>query len=255
MSVNNRTGGKIEAAKFETETKIENNICEIKSYRLVKNTTTHPSTAPTSSVKLKLIFKDRIYSPPVSNHQQTLLAVQSAPASVIHWDTTVTNFFTLIISMVPLPPERIRAKIVPVQNENISYDLQRPSGGKYITFARLCLIGSMRNACVLLDYVHMTKYNRIDEKCSDIPIVHFYILVLFKIRRHFCASPSVRVSDSGQTVNCDRNFCTTRTCRHLHNYTPAHFTCHHAFLNTLRIQHTKTFSLQPITCSRKYCMR
>ena len=46
MSVNNIIGSKIESAKFETETKIEKNIDDIKSVHIVKNTLINPSTAP-----------------------------------------------------------------------------------------------------------------------------------------------------------------------------------------------------------------
>ena len=57
MIVNNRMSIKMEAEKIETETKIEQNIYDIKYSHYFKNTKICTSTAPTPNVKLKLIFE------------------------------------------------------------------------------------------------------------------------------------------------------------------------------------------------------
>ena len=46
-------------------------------------------------------------------------------------------------------------------------------GGKDVTFARLRLIESMRNARTLLDYANMTIYDQFNEKCPRVPLYTF----------------------------------------------------------------------------------
>ena len=57
----------------------------------------------------------------------------------------------------------------------------------------------------------------------------------------FCASLSVRVSDSRQPVNWARKYCKNSLCHNLHNYIPTWSTRHHTLLHTNMIQDKKTF--------------
>ena len=113
----------------------------------------------------------------------------------------------------------------------------------------------MRNVRAFQDYIHMTTYNRISEKRPCVPIRKFYILIWFYIQRYFCTSLFVRVSDSGQPVNCTRKYFTKITCHNLHNYTLECFIGHNTFIPTHMIQHTNTCLCHPINCIRKYCNR
>ena len=108
---------------------------------------------------------------------------------------------------------------------------------KDITFTILCLIKSKRKVRVLLYYVHMSMYNWINEKLPCVTIIHFYILVQFNIRRHFCASLSVRVSNSVQLVKFSIKYFKNNLFDNLHNYIPSRFTLHHTLLHTHMIQH------------------
>ena len=119
--------------------------------------------------------------------------------------------------------------------------LCRNRAKKNTTFEILALIKSTINISALLYYVHMTTCNKSDEKCPRVTIIHFYILVWFNIRRHFCTTLYVRVSDSGQPVNCAIKYHTEITCHKLHTYTLARFTYHRTLLNNHMIQHTETF--------------
>ena len=57
-----------------------------------------------------------------------------------------------------------------------------------------------RKVCALLYYVHRARYNKTHFKRLHVLFLHFYIIVWFHIKRRFCTSLSVRVSDSGQPV-------------------------------------------------------
>ena len=59
--------------------------------------------------------------------------------------------------------------------------------------------------------------------------------------KKFCASLSVRVSDSRQPVKCVRKYCKNSLGHNLHSYTTACSTRHHTLLHTHMIQDTKTF--------------
>ena len=133
--------------------------------------------------------------------------------------------------MEPLTVERIFVKIHTVQNENASYALKQPRGEKEITTERLRLIEPMRNINVLPDYVHMTTYNQINEKIMCVPIIDFYILLQFNIRRHFIISLSVMVYDSCQTIKPTIKYCTKIIYQNLHNNTPECCARHHKILN------------------------
>ena len=76
--------------------------------------------------------------------------------------------------------------------------------------------------------------------------------VRFHIRRNFCASLSVRVSDSGQNIKCARKYFTNTPCCDLHHYVQARYTFHHILLHNHIIIHTKTFLHQPVSCAIKY---
>ena len=84
----------------------------------------------------------------------------------------------------------------------------------------------------------MAAYNWISQKRPFVHNIHFYILVKFNIPRNVCASLSVRVSSSGQRVNCTRIVFLKITCHNLHNYTPSCFTHHHTLIHTHMIQPT-----------------
>ena len=109
-----------------------------------------------------------------------------------------------------------------------------------------------------LYYVGMDTYNKTNEKSPRIPIINFYILIKFNIQGKFCASLSVRISDSGQPVNCARKYCTKRNCPNINTYKQAQFKnycTHHTLLHTHAIQHTKKILHQPIRCTRNYCTK
>ena len=111
----------------------------------------------------------------------------------------------------------------------------------------------MRNVCALLYYVHIFTKNRINGKLPCAPIIHFYIIVWFHIRRHFLAILSIRVSDSGYPVNCTRKHSTNNPCHKLHHFMPARSTRHYTLLHSPMILHMKTLFLRhPVTCTRKY---
>ena len=114
-------------------------------------------------------------------------------------------------------------------------------GWKYITFEKLCSIYSTWNFFLLLNYIHMTPYNLINEKHLRVPIIHFYIIVWFNIQIYFRARLSIKVSDSFQPIKCAIKYCNKITCHNLHNYTPERFICHHTILHTYTIQITKKF--------------
>ena len=111
--------------------------------------------------------------------------------------------------------------------KNTIYKLQHP---KYST----------RNARTLLYYVPITTYNIINWKRLCVPVIHFYKLLRFRIRRHFSASLPVRVFDSGQPVNCASKYHTKNICQKLHLCIPARPTRHYTLLDTPNILHTKT---------------
>ena len=108
----------------------------------------------------------------------------------------------------------------------------------------------------------MNKYIQINEKHLSVPLIFYicartyclkcrnwipirtyisHMLVRFNIRRYFSASLSVRVSDSGQTVNCYRNYCIKRNCHNIYNYTQSRFTFHHKLLYNHMVQDRKIF--------------
>ena len=112
----------------------------------------------------------------------------------------------------------------------------------------------MRNFRALLYYVHIHTYNWMNEKRPRIPIVNFYILLQFNVRRHFCAILSIRVSDSVQPVNCARKYRTKITYHNLHSYTPSCFTHNHTLLYIHTIQHTMTFFVQACHLHPQNCV-
>ena len=79
------------------------------------------------------------------------------------------------------------------------------------------------------------------EKRLRVPNIHFYILVKVNIWRNVCSSLSVRVSNSGQPVNCSRKCFTNKPCDNLHNCIPELSTLHHTILHTHTVKHTKLF--------------
>ena len=85
--------------------------------------------------------------------------------------------------------------------------------------------------CALLYSVHMTVYNQINRKCLRVPLIYFYILVIFQTRRHFRAKLSVRVSDSVQRVNCAREYRMNKLCSKLHRFIPSSITHHYTLLH------------------------
>ena len=129
------------------------------------------------------------------------------------------------------------------------YALQKPSRGKNITLARLCLIEYTRNVCAVLDYVHTTTYNWINESLPCVPIVQFYILIWFNIRRNFCTRMSIRLTYSVHPVNCAINSAwnkpvTTYTTKHQHaSHTIKHFSI------IIRFNIRRHFLWQHITCA------
>ena len=114
---------------------------------------------------------------------------------------------------------------------------------------------STRNFRTLLDYVHMITYNWNNWKRPSVHSIHLYILVKFYIEICFCASLSVRVSDSDNTVKCASKFCTKKPSHKLHHHIIELPTKLHTLLHTPTILHTNTFLIQTITCTRKYCTR
>ena len=114
---------------------------------------------------------------------------------------------------------------------------------------------SMRNIHVLLYYVNMTTYSPFNGKLPRVPIIHFYILIWFHIRRKICSGLSLRVFYPGHPVKCTRKYCTNKPFHTLHHYIPEHSTRHRTLLHTPNILHTKTFLLRPVTCTIKYPTR
>ena len=131
------------------------------------------------------------------------------------------------------------------------HGLCRNCAWKNITSRFQCTIKSIRNVRALLDYVNMTTYNKINRKPSRVTIIQFYILVWFHIQRHFCASISVRVSDSGHTVKQARKYITKKHCKKLHQYTTEQSTRHHTLLYNTTIQYTMTLFVAACHLSHK----
>ena len=94
-----------------------------------------------------------------------------------------------------------------------------------------------------MDYVHMSTYNLIGEKIPCVPIIHFYILIRFNIRRHFCASLYVRILDSIQPVKYTRKHHTNNPYHKLHHYITTLSILHNQLTQTPTIIHTKKFSV------------
>ena len=95
----------------------------------------------------------------------------------------------------------------------------------------------------------------INRKLPCVPIIQFYILLWFHIWRRFCASLSVRVSDSGQPVKCAIKYHTNNPCHILHRFIPEHSTHHFKLLYTPTTIHSKIFLRHPVTYTRKYLPR
>ena len=96
--------------------------------------------------------------------------------------------------------------------------------------------------CELLYYVvHMTTYIIINCKRPHIIIVHFYRVVQLHIRGKFCASLSVRASDSGQPITHSRQYFMNSTGQKLYHCIIAVSIRYYTVLNNPTILHTKTF--------------
>ena len=169
------------------------------------------------------------------------MTTRYAPASTIHRDPTITNYFYSIASNDQLTVKIFCAETYTEKNGNLSYTFQQTYRGKYVTFSILHLIYSIRNVCVILYYAFMDLYNLINDKLLHIHTIQFYILTWFNIKIHFSDRLSVRVSNSDQPVNCAIKFHTRLTCHNLYNYTPDLFTHHHTIIYTHVAQQTDTF--------------
>ena len=117
-----------------------------------------------------------------------------------------------------------------------------------MNFTRLQLIEYTRNFCALLYCVHVTTYNLINEKLPRVPIIHFYILLIFNIWIYFRASLSVRVSKSGQSIRYAINTVqkypiTTYTTTY---HEPSHAIIHFYILVWLNIQSNFCASLSSV---------
>ena len=93
--------------------------------------------------------------------------------------------------------------------------------------------------------------NQINCKCPRVLIIHFYRLIRFCTRRHFYASLSARVSDSGHPIMYTRTFCTNNPGHKIYRYMSARSTQQHTLLHNPTNLHMNTFLRQPITCARK----
>ena len=109
----------------------------------------------------------------------------------------------------------------------------------------------MRHIRALIFNINMTEYNKINEKQMWISIINFYIIVWFNIRRRFCASLSVRVSDSGRPVNYARKYFTKKLVT---TYTITHQNASHSIINLcIPIQfNIWRKHLPDVACTRKY---
>ena len=108
---------------------------------------------------------------------------------------------------------------------------------------------------VLLYYVHTNTYIQINYNCPSVLIMHLYIIVWFHIQKHFGASLSFMVSDSGHPVTYTREFFMNKPGHRIYCCVSARSTRHHTLLHNTTIIHTKTFLRQPVTRARKYCLR
>ena len=108
---------------------------------------------------------------------------------------------------------------------------------------------------MLQDCFHMTTFIQSNDKCPYINIIQILYNCTIQYTKIIYASLYVRISDSYQTLNCIRKYCTKITCRNLHNYTQSRFTLHHTLQHTHTIQHTKTFQCHPVICVKTYCMK
>ena len=100
---------------------------------------------------------------------------------------------------------------------------------------------STRKLRALLYYVHMNKHNWINWKLLRVLNTNFYRLVWFHIQRHFSASLSVRVSNSGHPVKHVRHYCTNKPNHKLHHCMIEVSTQHYKILHNPTILHMKTF--------------
>ena len=87
----------------------------------------------------------------------------------------------------------------------------------------------------------MITYNLINYKRLCVIIMHFFRIILFHVRRHFHASPSVRVFGSGQSITYSRHFCTNNTSHKIYHCMPAGSTLHYILLRNPTIIRIKTF--------------
>ena len=95
----------------------------------------------------------------------------------------------------------------------------------------------------LLFNVHSTTYYRINCNCP-------HVLVRFQTQGRFCASLSVRISDSGHPITYTSQFCRNKPGHKIYRYMAVRSTWHHTLLHRATIIHTKTFLRQPITPAR-----
>ena len=82
--------------------------------------------------------------------------------------------------------------------------------------------------------------NRINGKLPCVPVLHFYILILFYIKRRSCANLYVRVSNLSQPFKCSRRYCNNKPCQKLRHWIIAHSTHHHKILHATKILNTST---------------
>ena len=109
----------------------------------------------------------------------------------------------------------------------------------------------MKNFRTLLDYVNMITYYRINVKPPRFPIIHFYIIIQFHIKRHFSARLSVRVSNSVQTIKCAIKYFIIITYHRLHHYITERSTQDHTIIHITKILHMKSFFMPACHLRRK----
>ena len=160
----------------------------------------------------------------------------------------INTFKTTIIHPSTAPISSVKLKRV----SKFYHILYNDHAGKKTTLKFHHTKESTRNVRPLLDYIHMTLNNQINGKFPHVPIIKLYILVWFQIQTRFCDSLSVRVADSGHTVNCDRKYFINKTYHKLNLWISERFTWYYTLLHTPIIPHTKIlFATAYHLCKKK----
>ena len=146
---------------------------------------------------------------------------------------TIHLFKTKMIHPSTVTISKVKLKNI----ESVLCASQLSRRGKHYVYYQ-CTKEFTRNARMLLYYVPMTTYNWINFKCPRVTIIHFYKLIWYHIQRYFCARLSVRVSNSGQPVECARKHSKNKPCHKLHQWILSGSTYHNIILHTPTILQT-----------------